>query len=107
MILLEDHSTIIRGEPVLSTASAARSKLPNRHPDREIRQVCPLPTATRPQLILERRPGHTDQAFVDFDGVRFMLHTPEKKTRLVLSMEWRCWSELVHLRPRELAGRLV
>ena len=33
--------------------------------------------------------------FVDFDGVRFRLSTPERKTQLVLSMSIRCWDELV------------
>ena len=32
--------------------------------------------------------------FVDFDGVRFHLFTPEKKTVLQLSMNIRCWDEL-------------
>ena len=33
--------------------------------------------------------------FVDFDGVRFHLSTPERKTVLLLSMQIRCWDELV------------
>lgn len=36
-----------------------------------------------------------DAQFVDFDGVRFHLSTPERKTQLVLSMSIRCWDELV------------
>ena len=36
-----------------------------------------------------------DQAFVDFDGVRYHLSTPNKKTVLLLSMAWACWDELV------------
>lgn len=32
--------------------------------------------------------------FVDFDGVRFHLSTPERKTSLLLSMSVRCWDEL-------------
>lgn len=35
-----------------------------------------------------------DVVFVDFDGVRFHLFTPEKKTVLQLSMNIRCWDEL-------------
>lgn len=33
--------------------------------------------------------------FVDFDGVRFHLTTPDRKTALLLSMHIRCWDELV------------
>lgn len=36
-----------------------------------------------------------DVQFVDFDGVRFHLSTPERKTQLLLSMSIRCWDELV------------
>lgn len=41
------------------------------------------------------RPGAIDIQFVDFDGVRFHLHTPEKKSGILLSMSIRCWDELV------------
>lgn len=41
------------------------------------------------------RPSSLDVQFVDYDGVRFHLCTPEKKTILLLSMHIRCWSELV------------
>ena len=36
-----------------------------------------------------------DQAFVDFDGVRYHLSTPDRKTQLLLSIDWRCFNELV------------
>ena len=42
-----------------------------------------------------RRPSSLDVQFVDFDGVRFHLSTPERKTQLLLSMHIRCWAELV------------
>ncbi|PPQ69469.1 hypothetical protein CVT24_001485 [Panaeolus cyanescens] len=47
--------------------------------------------------ILEKlqKPGSLDVVFVDFDNVRFHLSTPQKKTLLVLSMNIRCWDELV------------
>jgi hypothetical protein len=32
---------------------------------------------------------------VDYDGVRFRISTPEKKTGLLVSMSIRCWEELV------------
>ncbi|KAF6761597.1 arp2/3 complex 34 kDa subunit [Ephemerocybe angulata] len=41
------------------------------------------------------KPSSLDVAFVDYDGVRFRLSTPEKKTQLLLSMSIRCWDELV------------
>jgi hypothetical protein len=41
------------------------------------------------------RPSSLDVLFVDFDGVRFHLSTPEKKTVIQLSMNIRCWDELV------------
>lgn len=40
------------------------------------------------------KPTALDVVFVDFDGVRFHLFTPEKKTVLQLSMNIRCWDEL-------------
>ncbi|KZT02896.1 actin-like protein ARPC2 [Laetiporus sulphureus 93-53] len=41
------------------------------------------------------KPSSLDVQFVDFDGVRFHLSTPERKTALLLSMNIRCWDELV------------
>lgn len=41
------------------------------------------------------KPSSLDVQFVDFDGVRFHLSTPERKTILLLSMNIRCWDELV------------
>jgi len=41
------------------------------------------------------KPSSLDVQFVDFDGVRFHLSTPERKTQLLLSMHIRCWDELV------------
>ncbi|PPQ90740.1 hypothetical protein CVT25_010129 [Psilocybe cyanescens] len=47
--------------------------------------------------ILEKiqKPGSLDVVFVDYDNVRFHLSTPERKTVLLLSMNIRCWDELV------------
>ncbi|KAF5383603.1 hypothetical protein D9615_003494 [Tricholomella constricta] len=42
------------------------------------------------------KPSSLDVKFVDFDGVRFHLSTPERKTSLLLSMHIRCWDELVN-----------
>lgn len=41
------------------------------------------------------KPSSLDVLFVDFDGVRFRLSTPDKKTVVRLSMNIRCWDELV------------
>uniref|UniRef100_A0A0W0G9Y0 Arp2/3 complex 34 kDa subunit n=1 Tax=Moniliophthora roreri TaxID=221103 RepID=A0A0W0G9Y0_MONRR len=41
------------------------------------------------------KPSSLDVSFVDYDGVRFHLTTPERKTCLLLSMHIRCWDELV------------
>lgn len=40
------------------------------------------------------KPSSLDVVFVDFDGVRFHMSTPEKKTVIQLSMNIRCWDEL-------------
>jgi actin related protein 2/3 complex subunit 2 len=49
------------------------------------------------ELLQEKfiKPSSVDQQFVDFDGVRYHLHTPERKTELLLSMDIRCWPDLV------------
>ncbi|KAF5351567.1 hypothetical protein D9758_007228 [Tetrapyrgos nigripes] len=41
------------------------------------------------------KPSSLDVSFVDYDGVRFHLSTPERKTLLLLSMHTRCWDQLV------------
>jgi len=41
------------------------------------------------------RPSSLDVSFVDYDGVRFHMSTPERKTALLLSMHIRCWDQLV------------
>ena len=48
-------------------------------------------------LTLIRRPSSLDVQFVDFDGVRFHISTPntQQKTLLLLSMSINCWGELV------------
>jgi actin related protein 2/3 complex subunit 2 len=52
------------------------------------------------------KPSSLDVQFVDFDGVRFHLSTPEKqKTVLLLSMNIRCWDELVQYGAMEVLQR--
>jgi actin related protein 2/3 complex subunit 2 len=48
------------------------------------------------------KPSSVDQQFVDFDGVKYHLHTPDRKSELLLSMDLRCWPDLV--RPYTAAG---
>ena len=62
-------------------------------------------------IVSPGRPGSIDVAFVDFDGVRFHLSTPTSKAILLLSMNIRCWDELVKygvfdLLKREYGDRL-
>jgi len=51
------------------------------------------------------KPSSLDVAFVDYDGVRFHLSTPERKTLLLLSMHIRCWDELVRYGALEILQR--
>ncbi|KAG8805436.1 hypothetical protein FRC19_007885, partial [Serendipita sp. 401] len=58
------------------------------------------------------KPGTIDVQFVDFDGVRFRLWTPQTKEVIVLSMNIRCWDELVNygvtdILQREYGSRLM
>lgn len=56
-------------------------------------------------LTYPPRPSSIDVQFVDFDGVRFRLSTPERKTQLLLSMSIRCWDELVHYGANDIINR--
>ncbi|KAJ8469338.1 hypothetical protein ONZ51_g9060 [Trametes cubensis] len=53
------------------------------------------------------QPSALDVQFVDFDGVRFRLTTPDRKvpTALVLSMSIRCWDELVRYGVNDILKR--
>ncbi len=42
---------------------------------------------------------------MDYDNVRFHLSTPERKTVLLLSMNIRCWDELVQYGALEVLQR--
>jgi len=57
--------------------------------------------------ILEKlqKPGSLDVVFVDYDNVRFHLSTPERKTVLLLSMNIRCWDELVQFGALDILKR--
>lgn len=51
------------------------------------------------------KPSSLDEHFVDYDGVRFRLSTPERKTVLRLSMNIRCWDELAQYGARDILAR--
>ncbi|KII89605.1 hypothetical protein PLICRDRAFT_52775 [Plicaturopsis crispa FD-325 SS-3] len=51
------------------------------------------------------KPSSLDVQFVDYDGVRFHLSTPERKTLLLLSMHIRCWDELVQYGATDVLAR--
>jgi actin related protein 2/3 complex, subunit 2 len=51
------------------------------------------------------RPGSIDVQFVDFDGVRFRLSTPQSKEVLILSMNIRCWEELAKYGAEDILRR--
>ncbi|ELU37427.1 P34-Arc domain-containing protein [Rhizoctonia solani AG-1 IA] len=44
-------------------------------------------------------------SFVDYDGVRFHVSTPEKKTELLVSISMRCWEELVQYGANDVLQR--
>lgn len=46
-----------------------------------------------------------DQAFVDFDSVRYHLSTTTKKSTVLLSIHVRCWDELVKYGVMEIIER--
>lgn len=51
------------------------------------------------------RPTSLDQQFVDFDGVRYHVTSTEKKSVLLLSMEWRCIQQLDSFGAQEVLAR--
>jgi len=51
------------------------------------------------------KPAALDEHFVDYDGVRFHMSTPERKTLLQLSMNIRCWSELAAFGAQDVIKR--
>jgi actin related protein 2/3 complex subunit 2 len=56
-------------------------------------------------LTTTHRPSSLDVQFVDYDGVRFHLSTPDRKSVLLLSMNIRCWDELVNFGALEVLKR--
>lgn len=67
---------------------------------------------SRPDLCrLVRAPGASsrqisaDRARTRSDGVRYHLSTPTKKTTILLSIDLRCWDQLVHYGAHDIMKR--
>ncbi|KAG8947899.1 hypothetical protein FRC00_008894 [Tulasnella sp. 408] len=58
-----------------------------------------------PPVNLAITPSALDVQFVDFDGVRYHMWTPEKKTVILLSMNIRCWDELAKYGAWDVLGK--
>ncbi|GAW10937.1 hypothetical protein EKO27_g6864 [Xylaria grammica] len=50
-------------------------------------------------------PAHIDQTVSDFDGVTFHISTPETKTQILVSLQIRCFKELVQYGAQEVLQR--
>lgn len=50
-------------------------------------------------------PVHIDQTISDFDGVIFHISTPESKTKILLSIQIRCFKDLVKYGAQEVLQR--
>lgn len=50
-------------------------------------------------------PVSIDQTVSDFDGVTFHVSTPETKSKIVVSIQVRCWNELVRYGAHQVLER--
>ncbi|TGJ80410.1 hypothetical protein E0Z10_g8355 [Xylaria hypoxylon] len=50
-------------------------------------------------------PAHIDQTVSDFDGVTFHISTPETKTQILISLQIRCFKELVQYGAEDVLQR--
>ncbi|GAP90264.1 putative ARP2 3 complex 34 kDa subunit [Rosellinia necatrix] len=50
-------------------------------------------------------PAHIDQTVSDFDGVTFHISTPESKSQILVSLQIRCFRELVQYGAKEVLQR--
>lgn len=61
-----------------------------------MRHTPPLPELRHARLTESRgAPANIDQVVSDFDGVTFHISTPESKTKILVSLQIKCFSELV------------
>lgn len=56
-------------------------------------------------LTIFRPPVNIDQVVGDFDGVTFHVSTPESKTKILVSIQIRCFNELVKYGAQEVLER--
>lgn len=50
-------------------------------------------------------PASIDQTISDFDGVTFHISTPETKTKILISIQIRCYSDLIQYGAEEVLQR--
>jgi actin related protein 2/3 complex subunit 2 len=61
-----------------------------------VRSTPPLPAKCSARLTAySGAPANIDQVVSDFDGVTFHISTPESKTKILVSLQIKCFSELV------------
>ncbi len=56
-------------------------------------------------FIYSAPPVNIDQTVSDFDGVTFHISTPESKTKIVVSIQVRCFNELVQYGAQQVLER--
>lgn len=57
------------------------------------------------RLYVRAPPASIDQTVSDFDGVTFHISTPESKTQILLSIQIRCFPDLVKYGAEEVLQR--
>jgi actin related protein 2/3 complex, subunit 2 len=55
--------------------------------------------------LTQRGPASIDQTVSDFDGVIFHISTPESKSKILLSIQIRCFQDLVKYGAKEVLQR--
>lgn len=63
------------------------------------------PTDTRPPSTYRAPPVNIDQTVSDFDGVIFHISTPEAKTKIQVSIQIKCWRDLVKYGAEQVLNR--
>jgi actin related protein 2/3 complex, subunit 2 len=107
MILLEVRSTIssLSGPHILSK-QAHNVIIQNTLIEKYARWLRSVRCFLTDALTSATRPSSVDIQFVDYDGVRFHLSaTSERKTIILLSMNIRCWNDLVRYGAKEILQR--
>jgi hypothetical protein len=59
----------------------------------------------KPTHVCRAPPVHIDQTVSDFDGVTFHISTPETKTQILVSLQIRCYKELVQYGAEDVLQR--